>query len=223
MPDDAFKPESVPDGKTAAPGDETLEEEPDADAAAAHPKVAAKAAAAARKAEAKTAKAEAKAAKQTVKFAAKLAAKESKENGAAAAEDGTSSPPKPIAQASMNAFEVEDGGSGGGGKPAAPYKDDLPPGSDRAPTSLRAVIFTTLDDPESSTVAAIIGASIMLMIFLGSFVFVVETMPDVKKKWGDEMDVLETVCVVSFTMDYCMRVLTCTARPVRTHAPPTTT
>jgi len=95
-------------------------------------------------------------------------------------------------------FEVDEGSSnskqrGGGG--------------------VRVVIFRTLDDPESSKCAAVIGGFIMLLIFLGSLTFVLESLPDVKERWSSEMAIFEAACVVSFTVDYVMRVLTCTTRP----------
>lgn len=76
----------------------------------------------------------------------------------------------------------------------------------------RSFIFSTLDDPESSILARVVGGFIMLLIFLGSLTFVLETIPDIKERFGEEMEVFEAVCVVAFTADYVLRVLTCTAR-----------
>lgn len=78
---------------------------------------------------------------------------------------------------------------------------------------VRVVIFRTLDDPESSKLATVIGGFIMLLIFLGSVTFVLESLPDVKQRWNSEMQIFESICVMSFTLDYVLRVLTCTTRP----------
>ena len=84
---------------------------------------------------------------------------------------------------------------------------------ERGGGGVRLVIFRTLDDPESSTLAGVIGGFIMLLIFLGSLTFVLESLPDVQQRWHSEMQVFESICVVSFTVDYLMRAFTCTARP----------
>ena len=60
---------------------------------------------------------------------------------------------------------------------------------------VRVVIFRTLDDPESSKCAAVIGGFIMLLIFLGSLTFVLESLPDVKERWSSEMAIFEAACV----------------------------
>ena len=184
VPDDAFKPDESED---ATP------EVVDPKAAAAAEKARKKEEAAAKKEAAKAAKAEAKAAKQAAKQESVSAS-----NGVAEGEPPDSEPQL----RSADAFEVEDGGDTSPGAPA-----------ERGGGGARAFIFCTLDDPESSTLAAVIGGFIMLLIFLGSLAFVVETLPDVKAAWGPEMELLEVVCVISFTMDYLMRVFTCTARP----------
>ena len=76
-------------------------------------------------------------------------------------------------------------------------------------------VFNLLEDPESSPMAKVIGGVIMSLIFFGSISFVVETLPSVRDSESAKKltDALEIVCIVTFTLDYLGRVITCTHRP----------
>ena len=141
--------------------------------------------------ESDVAKTEAKAAKQAAKASATTP-------GAASV---MSSGDDSASRESAATFEVDEGSS-----------NSRTGGKQRGGGGVRVVIFRTLDDPGSSKCAAVIGGFIMLLIFLGSVTFVLESLPDVKERWSSEMAIFEAVCVVSFTVDYVMRVLTCTTR-----------
>ena len=99
--------------------------------------------------------------------------------------------------------EERDGDDDGEKSPASPR----PPAAQRGP-GVRERIFRLLDDPDSSLPAKIISIFVMILILLGTVAFVAETVPSVRDAWLDELHLLETVCVVSFTVDYVGRVLT---------------
>jgi hypothetical protein len=77
-----------------------------------------------------------------------------------------------------------------------------------------AVVFATLDDPDSSALAKAIGTAIMLLIFVGSVSFVIESLPEVRASPTAKSinQIIEIFCVVAFTIDYLGRVSTCTTR-----------
>ena len=102
--------------------------------------------------------------------------------------------------------EEGDGDDDGDRSPASPASP-RPPAAQRGP-GVRERIFRLLDDPDSSLPAKIISIFVMVLILLGTVAFVAETEPSVRDAWLDELHLLETVCVVSFTVDYVGRVLT---------------
>ena len=98
-----------------------------------------------------------------------------------------------------------------------------------------ARVFMTLEDPGCCAVAKVTSTFVMLLIILSSFSFVMETMPafqsqDWCKKPEDKVNgvctsdaepganpafgVLETVCIVAFTIEYTLRLITAWAAPL---------
>jgi hypothetical protein len=79
----------------------------------------------------------------------------------------------------------------------------------------RQDVFALFDDPDSSSTAKIIAIFVMLLIFIGSVTFVLETVPEIKrnKPAMQFFEVFEVICVATFTVDYVMRMVTCTVRP----------
>ena len=82
-------------------------------------------------------------------------------------------------------------------------------------TNSRQTLFLLLNEPESSIFATIVSTFILLLIIIGSITFVAETHPDVR----DDNDLMvmihniETACIAVFTVEYVLRVATCSERP----------
>lgn len=81
--------------------------------------------------------------------------------------------------------------------------------------NVRQTIFMLLDEPESGLLATIISSGILALIFASSTCFVVETVETVKQNAEavEIMHAIETACMVTFTVEYLARVLTCSQRP----------
>jgi hypothetical protein len=75
-------------------------------------------------------------------------------------------------------------------------------------------IFVALEEPASSTVSLIFGTYMQLLIFLGSCIFIAESLESIKS----DKDILsmfyfiEWFCIFNFTLDYLARVATCWTR-----------
>jgi hypothetical protein len=80
--------------------------------------------------------------------------------------------------------------------------------------TLQRRIFVLFDEPDSSIPAAILAAIIMLMIMASTVSFCAETTPWAKERpWVmDLMYRTEVVCIISFTVEYLIRVACCTHR-----------
>ena len=79
----------------------------------------------------------------------------------------------------------------------------------------RQTIFVLLDEPESGVFATLISTVILLLILASSTCFVVETVESVSQntRAAEAMHLIETTCIVVFTIEYLARVLTCSQRP----------
>jgi len=79
----------------------------------------------------------------------------------------------------------------------------------------RQTIFMLLDEPESGLLATTISFVVLLLIIASSTCFVVETVETVKAndRAVEIMHMIETACMVTFTVEYLARVLTCSQRP----------
>ena len=113
------------------------------------------------------------------------------------------------------------------------------------PENCMQSVFILLDDPESGFFASVIGKIIMLLIMMSSFCLIGETYPPwgpcadpVRVAYGgypsadrscevwdttaaeaqkmvDTFHLIETVVIITFTVEYLLRVLLCTYRPRR--------
>eukprot|EP00003_Mantamonas_plastica_P013922 TRINITY_DN2418_c0_g1_i1.p1 TRINITY_DN2418_c0_g1~~TRINITY_DN2418_c0_g1_i1.p1 ORF type:complete len:461 (-),score=118.25 TRINITY_DN2418_c0_g1_i1:1429-2775(-) len=72
-------------------------------------------------------------------------------------------------------------------------------------------IFTLFDEPQSSMTAMFIAGWIMLLILMSTVTFCMESLPSTRtsRHPGDVWDVLETIAVAHFTIEYVVRLLTC--------------
>eukprot|EP01050_Picozoa_sp_SAG11_P024211 SAG11_NODE_5089_length_1667_cov_1.667730_1_plen_263_part_00 len=127
------------------------------------------------------------------------------------------------------AFESEEGHTASVDTPANGARDKI-----------WRTIFMTFDEPETSILAKLIAALIMIMIFASSTAFVIVTMEDIKSDtvlmvyshvlagsplrlnsrtavlhnaWQEQLLLMEHICIISFTVEYLIRVFTCWARP----------
>ena len=80
--------------------------------------------------------------------------------------------------------------------------------------TLQRRIFILLDEPDSSPPAALIGFGILVLILLSTVCFVAETTEYVKTRQSvqDTMGAVEIVCIISFTVEYLVKVACCTHR-----------
>jgi hypothetical protein len=82
---------------------------------------------------------------------------------------------------------------------------------------LGQTIFLLMDEPHSSQLARIISLWIQLLIFVSTLIFLCETLQEVRKPGNgyilDWFHTAEWICVGHFTLEYCLRVATCTRRP----------
>lgn len=84
-----------------------------------------------------------------------------------------------------------------------------------APGDPGKTLFILLDEPESSKGAKLISIYMQLLIFLSSVIFICETLEAIRADPGtlSTFHTVEWVCIMHFTVDYMMRVATCTRRP----------
>jgi len=73
-------------------------------------------------------------------------------------------------------------------------------------------IYRTLDDPESSILAQLVSIFVLLTITVSSLTFIFSTVPDMKDQ-KDTFAIIEDVCLIIFTIEYCLRL--CTVWAVR--------
>lgn len=79
----------------------------------------------------------------------------------------------------------------------------------------RQTIFMLLDEPESGLLATIISFVVLLLIIASSTCFIMESMASVQEheRAVKMMHVVETACILVFTIEYLARVFTCSQRP----------
>ena len=75
-------------------------------------------------------------------------------------------------------------------------------------------IFVVLEEPASSTVSLVFGTYMQLLIFIGSCIFIAESLEEIKCN-ADTLNlfhIIEWFCIGNFTLDYLARVATCWTR-----------
>lgn len=75
--------------------------------------------------------------------------------------------------------------------------------------TLRQRIWALVDDPSSSTVAQALAISIMALIVLTGVAFILETVPGEASIDPNVWNTIETICVVCFTIELAVRLLSC--------------
>ena len=82
-------------------------------------------------------------------------------------------------------------------------------------SNVRQTIFMLLDEPESGLLATIISLGVLFLIVASSTCFVVETMESVRAnpEMVDIMHTIEIACIITFSAEYLLRVVTCSQRP----------
>lgn len=84
-----------------------------------------------------------------------------------------------------------------------------------APGDPGKTVFIFLDEPESSRGAKFMSLFMQLLIFISSVIFIIETLEKVRadQELLETFHVVEWMCIFAFTIEYLMRVATCTRRP----------
>ena len=70
-------------------------------------------------------------------------------------------------------------------------------------------LWELFDEPTSSRPALWIGWAVLLLIFVSTLSFVLETVEAIREAARDELGVIETFCIVVFTVELAVRFLTC--------------
>jgi len=90
--------------------------------------------------------------------------------------------------------------------------------SEQVPHNLKKRLFFLLEHPESSWRGQLVGTSLMLIILVSTVAFVLESevcdSPDCSgflpfEPWSMIFYIIELVCVVIFTIEYCLRFWSC--------------
>lgn len=84
-----------------------------------------------------------------------------------------------------------------------------------APGDPGKTLFILLDEPESAKGAKIISIYMQLLIFVSSVIFITETLESIRAdpETLSTFHTVEWVCIMHFTVEYLLRVATCTRRP----------
>lgn len=72
----------------------------------------------------------------------------------------------------------------------------------------REKLYTTFEDPTSSTLAVAISVVINTMIIVSTITFVTETMPETKDVPEEFWTTVETICIIGFTTDFVVKAST---------------
>ena len=81
--------------------------------------------------------------------------------------------------------------------------------------NVRQTIFMLLDEPESGLLATVVSLGVLVLIVASSTCFVVETMASVREdpEMVQIMHTIEIACIITFSLEYFLRVFTCSQRP----------
>jgi hypothetical protein len=109
-------------------------------------------------------------------------------------------------------------------------KEDREGGGLYGHANARQTLFVLLDESESSIYARVLSLTIMLLILGSSVTFIVESVvvaiehglyvdaesgaiETIDPVWSHRMHIFETFCIIVFTIEYVLKLLTCTERP----------
>eukprot|EP01050_Picozoa_sp_SAG11_P011192 SAG11_NODE_1170_length_5614_cov_4.941795_1_plen_143_part_00 len=77
------------------------------------------------------------------------------------------------------------------------------------PMGIREKIYATFEDPVHSPLAVVIMVVLNTLILLSTTTFVLETMPAFRDVKESTWFMIETICIIGFTMDFVLRLLCC--------------
>jgi hypothetical protein len=77
----------------------------------------------------------------------------------------------------------------------------------------RQTVFIVLEEANSSKLAKLISELMMLMIFFSTLMFMLESVRSIQEQNPQVFVISETVCILTFTLEYLLRMWSCVARP----------